>query len=114
MVAVEIEDDGSGQSERREADRADRADRFSVNAGEAEELVIPRKKRVKREEWAASMDRSVGKRDISQDTGRWFSEWPSNGVEAWWVEVAPVSEHKISGHKSTTVRPPLYSMVRAR
>lgn len=47
MVAVEIEDDASGQSERREADRADR---FSVNAGEAEELVIPRKKRVKREE----------------------------------------------------------------
>lgn len=34
MVAVEIEDDGSGQSERREADRADRADRFSVNAGD--------------------------------------------------------------------------------
>lgn len=50
MVAVEIEDDGSGQSERRKADRADRADRFSVNVGEAEELVIPRKKRVKREE----------------------------------------------------------------
>lgn len=50
MVAVEIEEDGRGQSERREADRADRANRFSVNAGEAEELVIPRKKRVKREE----------------------------------------------------------------
>lgn len=51
--------------------------------------------------------------------GPWFFEWVANGGAAAMAMpgrrdgAIPLSGHKISGHKSTTIRPPLIALVPA-